>query len=506
MENDKYSNYPLLKFWFSPENEQFWFNCNTEFDKMITEKFSNMLYSKPLLEYENHLDILENIILYDQITRHIYRNKHIPDDFSNNALKLTNNLINSIKFNQLLSKEKCFCLMPLRHTKQKKDLVNVLNIITQLRDNTPDDTYYNRFYKATVSSLAGLNNNLSSKEYKSVGEIDISVLCEKCNFISSLGFNNSINHSEWKLLIKEFNDNLSHDKIYTLSISGGVDSMVCSYLLKILGYKYIHFMINYNNRESSNKEVDLVCAWSHLLNIPLYVRKIDEIQRTRDKDREFYEKISNKIRYEMYKLLGNEVILGHNFNDTFENVITNIKKKKNYNNLLGMEIDSIINGTQIKRPVLNIKKTLLFKFASEHNIPFLYDSTPSWSERGKIRDTLVGSINEYDKNLINDFIEMSKFYSDMYKNYEDIVINNVNFIKLNESEFLIKNILSTKFSCLKIIFNTFTNKYNLNTISDKSLNNLNQRYAKKIYGRIEFNKNIYGIISSDNNINIKCKI
>ena len=103
------------------------------------------------------------------------------------------------------------------------------------------------------------------------------------------------------------------------------------------------------------------------------------------------------------------------------------------------------------------------------------------------------------------FIEMSRFYSDMYKNYEDIVIENVSILKLKENEFLINNILSTKFSCLKIIFNTFTNKYNLNPISNKSLNNLNQRYYKKIYGRIEFNKHIYGTIIDENSLNLYIK-
>ena len=71
--------------------------------------------------------------------------------------------------------------------------------------------------------------------------------------------------------------------------------------------------------------VALFCKY---LGVPFYVRTIDEIQRTQDHYRDFYESITKKIRFDSYKFLGNPVILGHNWNDCVENIITNINCAK----------------------------------------------------------------------------------------------------------------------------------------------------------------------------------
>ena len=42
--------------------------------------------------------------------------------------------------------------------------------------------------------------------------------------------------------------------------------------------------------------------------------------------------------------------------DCLENIFTNIEKKRSYNNLLGMESNSIIDGVEILRPMLKISK------------------------------------------------------------------------------------------------------------------------------------------------------
>jgi tRNA(Ile)-lysidine synthase TilS/MesJ len=66
-----------------------------------------------------------------------------------------------------------------------------------------------------------------------------------------------------------------------LGLSGGVDSMVCTYLLKVIGHPFQAVHINYANRPECPQEVDLLRYWCNLLSIPLIVRTIDEINRPR---------------------------------------------------------------------------------------------------------------------------------------------------------------------------------------------------------------------------------
>ena len=140
-------------------------------------------------------------------------------------------------------------------------------------------------------------------------------------------------------------------KTVVISISGGVDSMVSSFILHHLSqqntrFKVIGVHINYGNRETCDLEVEFVKRWCRLLNIELYIRHISEIQRHKKTDgeidtqnshgREFYEKITKKIRFDMYRKFNSPIILGHNKDDCTENIFANIRKSRSYDNLMGM--------------------------------------------------------------------------------------------------------------------------------------------------------------------------
>ena len=80
-------------------------------------------------------------------------------------------------------------------------------------------------------------------------------------------------------------------------------------------------MINYMNRPTYEHEEAFVKYMCRQLDIPLYIRRIEEIQRTRDKNREDYEKYTHDIRFNCYRMFDNSlIILGHNYDDCLENV------------------------------------------------------------------------------------------------------------------------------------------------------------------------------------------
>ena len=108
----------LIKFWY--DNENIWFNCSLEDDLKIKDK-----YEKYLIQYKNYqtdklFDNLGMILLYDQIVRHIFRNKKIPDEYNNISFNITKKLIETKQIYNLEPKYFCFALMPYRHTFKKE--------------------------------------------------------------------------------------------------------------------------------------------------------------------------------------------------------------------------------------------------------------------------------------------------------------------------------------------------------------------------------------------------
>jgi len=188
-------------------------------------------------------------------------------------------------------------------------------------------------------------------------------------------------------------------------------------------------MINYRNRLTWEYEEAFVKYMCRQLNVPLYIRRINEIQRTCDENREEYEKYTHDVRFNCYKMFENHlVILGHNYDDCLENIFSNIKKMKHMNYLKGMKPFSIIEDVPIYRPLLDIKKCNILGYAQLHYIPYLEDSTPKWSERGRMRDNLIPSINEYSSDICKNMDLVGEQLSLLY----DIYDNNISKLKINK--------------------------------------------------------------------------
>ena len=208
-----------------------------------------------------------------------------------------------------------------------------------------------------------------------------------------------------------------------VSLSGGVDSMVLLHALKeyqvrTKGYKTVKSFditavhINYNNRDTCADEVTFVEDYCTRLQVPLRIRHITDVTRKRDNTRGEYEEYTRQIRFDTYTLEQCPVILGHNYEDTVENIIANIASKKKLGNLRGMTDAVTERGVTILRPFLQISKNKIYEYSRTHNIPHLPDSTPSWSRRGKLRDHIIPALDRYEPNFIKGleyFIDASQF-------------------------------------------------------------------------------------------------
>lgn len=439
----------LVEFW--KNNKDFWFS-HKEIKMLNT---INSVYDD-CKEYNISL-----LLHYDQIFRHPC--KHIVDAERGIAYKFATHIalriLHSTQYSIMEDWEKIFVLLTLRHNKslQMKNLCLKKAYIELSNKDGVEENIWLRFINATILDINKFKNNaghvkINNKQnelYKNNidknnidknNNINISLqrikkisetIREKYNDIlekqnAELLVSSNIVNKHYNELYDEVNalvcNSVPHNKL-AVSISGGVDSMVLSYISSIVCKKnnieLILLHICYNNRDCCTMELEFLKDWADFLETPLFVREIDEIQRSRStKYRTMYEDVTRRIRFSFYKYFSCPVVLGHNRDDTFENMFSNLSKGIHFDNLAGMSNNSIEDGINILRPFLTINKKTLLEFADSMNIPHLYDSTPPWSRRGKTRDNLVPAINKFDPLILDGLEKFTQYTTFLHKQWE----------------------------------------------------------------------------------------
>ena len=497
--------------WFS--NRDYWFSKNSKIDVYLCDKYYKYIestsyiyesYKKNPLFFDNKT-IIAYIILLDQISRHfkrVYDTNIDIVEFSRKAVNFSNILLYNNKQDIFTIDELSFIYLPYRHLKDIDKIYEIISIYIELYEkaNTEDKLKCRRYLQATLNNIYKDINLLSmkiNKRVKSWEYINKDILDPRClednkivSVLSPIIHENMLNEIE----------KLKDGSTIIVSLSGGVDSMVALYLCKYIKDTYnprkikniIAIHINYNNREHSGDELDFVNYYCNKLGVKLYFRTIKEISRNNclhNGLRDLYEDITKNIRYDMYRLnIKNDsdrtyILLGHNKDDCFENVITNISNKSNYNNLCGMEVLKEIEGMMFWRPLLSIEKRHILDCANINKIPYLYDSTPAWSVRGKIRDTVRPSLlllknNEgiEDNSTIDSFFYLRDYIANTQDIFNELIIKNlISKIKYMDAENSRKYIteysktemLSLKYIVIaKIFFSKLNIRYSHKAIKD----------------------------------------
>lgn len=381
-----------------------------------------------------------------------------------------------------------FLLLPLRHGLHKDDffLMIAFKIINNLINHNLKTTstvnpYYKRFYRATFQQIAEFNSTIIDEKYppKSIvsninsippGELinrqEISQILDlKCqynipqhswNLMDKIGNLTKYQSQFWQTnFIQPIYQFLTTTPMKTLviSVSGGVDSMVlltsvieCFRQMKsirktsnIKNINVVH--INYLNRDTSNQEANMVYQFvnflneDHIIPITYYQRNIKEVSREECPFRDIYEEVTRNIRFKMYSITSNlndtVVSLGHNKDDCQENIWNNMMKQQSYQNLKGMLPIIYEKGVQIWRPFLTVSKLMIYQMANILELPYLYDSTPDWSERGKKRDILFPFLDKFDSRITSGMENLSKTFQEMYSINKTLAKNSIEWDDTN---------------------------------------------------------------------------
>jgi tRNA(Ile)-lysidine synthetase-like protein len=456
----------LIRFkieWFL--NKQWWFQCSPEEDAYISRTYGHWVNE----DYCNYKwDAMDKnisiawVLVYDQLTRHVQR--HFPECQINieekrqKAVQIVEELLKCHDLETFSGHEFGFLMLPYRHSYQWEDVyIASLNTWRKIYIDKANQRHdwveeLRPFIKATFMRypMATIENTSNSDVYAYFPGNKHPWTIHKSNFEKildhvPLGVSSSIELMSLKSMsmFQKIENEIKMqniDKTILVSLSGGVDSMVILWILSNLKEKYklnvVAIHINYCNREDI--EENFVVSWCTSLGIDIYVRRIREIQRDicmQLELRQLYETYTRDCRYQAYhevwKAIGETgnpwITMGHNQDDCFENILTNICHKQKYDELFGMTRLSENNQLCFWRPMLGIAKKDIYTFAKQAQIPYLHDSTPSWSCRGKIRDKVRPTLEEFHPEMVTGMFQISETMKELMnhvKCFVDIAIQN----------------------------------------------------------------------------------
>ena len=378
----------IRKFWLS--NPSYWItpaDQRSTVDKLIWEQWREFDWSTE--------DELGQIIYLDQFMRHFSR---CSVDITEKDVELSRrqaaDIADKADLTRVDSVDLVWWLMPWKHLGQYQKVFTAiagrqLSDCAELR-RFYADTYMKAYDDTTVAAAVTLCD--IDEPY------DAAALCESHPDTINL---QSANVSAPLVAPLRFTEPV------TISLSGGVDSMLMAALLKRLGVDVIAVHIVYGNRTISEDELRFISKYCLRLNVPLYVYRIEWLRRGLC-DRAFYERMTRDLRFSVYRALGRPVLLGHIQEDVIENVWTNFARGTNLENLGKFSMRIKESGVDIWRPWLTISKELIYSLAGSMGIPHLKNTTPAWSNRGKFRQQFYGAIKEqYGEHVDDKILEVA---------------------------------------------------------------------------------------------------
>jgi len=527
----------IMKYWFFDEisGRELWFQSDAKkkliIDKYIIEHFHPILKNLENILNESNIEVVVEkykletnhligiIICLDQFSRHIYRYNNDNTEIVENKI-LNNTLLASIVSTYTIHKLQnikiyeyyvAFLLMPFKHldiVKYFDRIRTYIGLYINIYDSIKEDLcekqkFLYKFYIDSLKKYVLKNQYLVESEsviklnYYSTKEIT-----DVCEFYSENSKKEILHKNNLVNICKTFLKNIPNNESITISLSGGPDSMVLAHIFTLLcsnkrDIKAIH--INYGNREESGIEESLISKFCRNINLKLYIHRIHYFKR-KYIDRSLYEKTTKKIRFNIYKLLGGNVILGHIKEDLIENIWTNFTTGRDLFKLHKIDEYSVISGVPIFRPFKLVDKKDIFQYAHNNLIPYLKNTTPKWSNRGRIRNEFLPSVHkQFGKESDDKILYLSESLVS-YKNlldkkifdplFNSIIYNNYG-LKINIEDYLE---MDTHF--WQHVLTELFHKLSISMPSISSIKNFIDRLHSNKLGMINLKTNIFTYIDN----------
>tara|TARA_B100000963_G_scaffold359574_1_gene387270 strand:+ start:1016 stop:2044 length:1029 start_codon:yes stop_codon:yes gene_type:complete len=240
-------------------------------------------------------------------------------------------------------------------------------------------------------------------------------------------------------IYKRFEKSLNVNENFAVAVSGGADSLALAFLAKVYSVKKglnpKFYIVDHKLRPESTKEAKAVKKT--LKQIFIYskiltwkgkkpTKNIQSLARLKRYELIFKETIKYKIK---------NILLGHHQDDLLENFFIRMMRGSGLKGLVSLDKESKLNGRNLLRPLLDLKKEDLV-FISKNVFNF-YVNDPSNKDEKYKRIKIRNIISEFQKNGL-DKEKFNKTISNL--KYSNNVVNfYVNKNLENNSFFSSKN-------------------------------------------------------------------
>ncbi len=223
---------------------------------------------------------------------------------------------------------------------------------------------------------------------------------------------------------------LANNQRILVGVSGGLDSMVLLHILKDLaparGWRLVVAHYNHGLRgRSSNADEALVVRTASRLNLPVVVGR-GRVKEVALKLKQSIEMAARELRHKFLASTAHRrristVVLAHHAGDQAELFFLRLLRGTATEGLAGMRPDSpspADRRVRIVRPLLEIDRASLEKFAAEHHVHFRHDASNFDKSflRNRVRHELLPLLKNYQPALeqtVSRLMEIARSESDL---------------------------------------------------------------------------------------------
>ena len=225
-----------------------------------------------------------------------------------------------------------------------------------------------------------------------------------------------------------------------MAFSAGVDSSALFFTLLNHKIKFDIAIVNYQTRESSDKEENYAKELAQKYNIKCHLLKSPKIESN-------FEKIARDIRYNFFekiidKYSYNTLITAHQLNDQLEWLLMRLSKGAGAVELVGLELINQKDNYQIIRPILSYTKDELIDFLDKKNHKYFIDKSnfDIKYERNLFRKKFANEfLSLYPKGVKKSFDYLRADKTKLIQNFKEIYrFDNLIVLEIKDIDYKVK--------------------------------------------------------------------
>ena len=196
------------------------------------------------------------------------------------------------------------------------------------------------------------------------------------------------------------------DKKLLIAISGGVDSVVLTYLLSVLNFDISLAHCNFKLRgKESDLDEEFILKLGGKLNIKTFTTQFST-NKFAQKNKLSTQIAARKLRYNWFESLVKKhqfdfVLTAHHADDNLETFLINLTRGTGLDGLTGIPE---INGNVV-RPLIPFSRDEIIDFAKENHIKWREDQSNASTKyiRNKIRHQVIPVLKEINPSVLETF-------------------------------------------------------------------------------------------------------